>query len=122
MSSKEKCGDSSIRVGNIQNSSGIAIGNGTHVTVNQPQSSTRDEVSALLEDFMRSLELYGDSLSDAKGVRELTAAASTEVALPSPKWHAVHRLLARIAGGVAGIAALTDAINNIQALVTRIMG
>jgi hypothetical protein len=42
------------------------------------------------------------------------------MARSSPKWQAVRRTLTTIAAGVAGVAALTDAINNIQALVARI--
>jgi hypothetical protein len=122
MSRNRRSDDSQIRVGDIQNSIGIAIGNGTHVAVNQPQSSVQDEVSALLDDFIRSLGLYGDSLGDAQGVRQSATAVRAEVARPSPKWQAVRRMLTTIAAGVAGVATLTDAINNIQALVAHIVG
>ena len=120
MSRDRRNDDSQIRVGDIQNSTGIAIGHRTYVAVNQPRPSAQDEVSALLDDFIRSLGLYGDSLGDAQGVRQSAAAARAEVARPSPKWQAVRRMLTTIAAGVAGVAALTDAINNIQAFVAHI--
>jgi hypothetical protein len=112
---------SKFRVGDIQDSTGIAIGNGAYAAVNQPRLSVQDEVVALLDHFIHSLGLYGDSMSDAQGVRQSAAAARAEVARPSPKWQAVRRMLTTIAAGVAGVAALTDAINNIQALVAHIV-
>jgi hypothetical protein len=107
----------SIRVGNIENSTGIAIGNKVSVAVNQPTASLQTEVSALLDEFVQSLERYGDVLADTQSVRRSVAEARAEVASPTPKWQAVRRTLASIAAAVAGVAALTDAISNIQGLV-----
>jgi len=115
--------DSSIiKVGNIQSSTGIAIGNNAHVAINEPGSSPRDEIASLLDEFIRTLESYGDSLVNEQGIRKSATAVRAEIARPSPKWPSVRRGLAMIATSVAGIAALTDAINNIQALVSRITG
>jgi hypothetical protein len=119
MNHNKRIDDYQIRVGNIQDSTGIAIGNEANAVVNQPRPSLQGEVSALLDEFIRSLELYGDYLDDAQGVRQWAARARAEVARPSPKWQAVRHVLATIAAGVAGVAALTDAINNIQALVAH---
>jgi hypothetical protein len=121
MSHDKRNDESHFRVGNIQNSSGIAIGNGARATVNQSHPSERDEVGILLDDFIRSLGLYNDSVADPQGVRESTVEARAEVARPSPKWLEVRRMLTRVSAGVAGVAALTDAINNIQSLVARII-
>jgi hypothetical protein len=121
MSYDKRNGESHIRVGNIQNSTGVAIGNGARATVNQSHPSEREEVDILLDDFIRSLGLYNDSLADPQGVRESAVEARAEVARPSPKWLAVRRMLTRVSAGVAGVAALTDAINNIQSLVARII-
>lgn len=118
--SSEKRGRS-IRIGNIENSTGIAIGDGAHASVIQPQPHMRDELSALLDEFMHSLERYGDAIGDAERVRKSVLDARAEVARPSPKWQAVRQTLTRIAASVAGVAALTDAINNIQALVAHII-
>jgi hypothetical protein len=115
-------GDAQIRVGNIENSTGIAIGYGAHATVNQPRSDAQAEISEMLADFIRSLGRYLDYVEDAEDVQETAIEARIEVTRPSPKWQVVRRMLATIAASVAGVAALTDAINNIQALVERITG
>jgi len=117
-----KRNDESFSIGNIQNSTGIAIGSGAFAAVNQPAPPTRDEVNTLLDDFIRALGVYGASVSDPQGVRETALEARKEVARPSPKWQAVRRMLTTMAAGVAGVAALTDAVNNIQSVVARIIG
>jgi hypothetical protein len=115
-------GDGRITVGNIDNSTGIAIGHGARASVNQPRSDAQDEISEMLADFIRSLGRYLDYVEDAKDIQETAIDARTEVMRPSPKWQVVRRMLTTIAASVAGVAALTDAINNIQALVERIAG
>jgi hypothetical protein len=121
MSRDKRNGESHIRVGNISNSTGIVIGSGSRAIVNQSHLSEQREVGILLDDFINSLELYDHSLADPQFVRESAVEARAEVARPSPKWDSVRPMLARIAAGVTGVAALTDAINNIQSLVGRII-
>jgi Family of unknown function (DUF5955) len=111
----------SIRIGNIENSTGIAVGDGAYAAVNQPKPSMQDEVSALLDEFMQSLERYRDALDDAESVRHSVVEARIEVTRPSPKWQIVRQTLTGIAAAVAGVASLTDAINNIQALVSHVI-
>lgn len=122
MTNNEHSGDFQVTVGDIQGSSGIVIGCGSSAAVNQPQSSAQEEVGALLDDFIRSLGIYIDSLDDAQGVYRSAETARAEIARPYPKWPAVRRLLTTIAASVAGVAALTDAISNMQAIVARIIG
>ncbi len=122
MSHDKHSNETHIRVGNIQNSTGIAIGNAAHTEVNFYEPTARDEVRTLLDDFIDLLTRYSDSLADCYSVRRSAIEARAEVARPSPKWQAVRRMLTTIAAGVAGVAALTDAVNNIQSLVTRITG
>lgn len=110
-----------ITVGNIENSTGIAIGDGTYVAVNQSMPSAQEEISALLDEFIISIGRHGDSLSDAQGVRQAAETLRAEVARPSPKWQTVRRMLTTVAASVGGVAALTGAINNIQALVAHII-
>jgi Family of unknown function (DUF5955) len=111
----------SIRVGNIENSTGIAIGDGARVEVNQSPTPNRGEVSALLDEFINLLDRYREALDDAEGVRQSAIEVRAEIARPSPKWQAVRRALASIATAVGGVAALTDAMNNIQALLAHII-
>lgn len=120
--SPKKHGNSSISVGNIEDSVGVAIGHGSSVSVHQTRSPAQEEIIALLEEFIRSLGSYGNSLSDAREVRESAIAACAEAAEPSPRWHVVRGLLKGIGASVASVAALTDAINNIQVLVAHIVG
>jgi len=98
----------------------FAVGDGANVTVYQHQATPQDEVCALLENFLRSLESHSDAIEDAEGIRESAEMARDEVMRPSPKWQAVRRMLTAIAAGVAGVASLTDAITNIQAIVNGI--
>jgi len=107
-------------VGNIQNSTGIVIGNESSVSVNQTVPSMHVEVIVQLDEFIRSLGSYGNSLTDAHDIRECAAAARAEAAEPTPRWHVVSRLLKRIAASVASVAALTEAISNIQTLIAHI--
>lgn len=121
MSDNRRTSDFRINVGDIENSTGIAIGNNAIVNVNQRQPEWA-ELGALLDAFILSLGRYGDSLGDAQGVQKAAEAARAEVARPSPRWQAVRHKLTTVATGVAGVAALTDAINNMQALVAHIVG
>lgn len=121
MSDNRHSGNFRLNVGNIENSTGVAIGKNVSVEVNQRQPE-RDELSVLLDAFILSLGRYGASLDDAQGVRKAAEAARAEVALPSPRWEAVRHKLTAIATAVSGVAALADAINNIQALVAHIVG
>jgi hypothetical protein len=112
----------SIRVGDISNSTGIAIGTGAQAIVNQRGWAARDGLSTLLSDFILSLGRYRDFLEDAGSVQEAAIDVRTEVARPSPKWQSVRSALTAIAASVTAVATLSDAINNIQALVERIIG
>lgn len=120
--SRKRRGETNISVGNIENSTGIAIGHGSSASVNQLQPFAEHELISLLDEFIRSLRIHSTSIPDAQDVREAAVAARAEVAKPSPKWHVISGLLTRVAAGVTSVAALTDAINNIQALVARITG
>jgi hypothetical protein len=112
---------SGITVGDIKNSTGVAIGQGAHVTVNpQPQPSAQDQVIALLDDFISSLDGYRDSLVDEQGVRRAVTEARAEAGTSSPKWQSVRDKLAAVAKSVAAVAALTEVITNIQALVAHL--
>jgi hypothetical protein len=109
-------------MGNVENSTGIAIGHGAHALVNQTQAAGGSEIGDLLADFIRSLPRYREFIDDEKTVQEVAIDARTEAMRPSPKWSAVRRMLTAISASVASVAALTDAINNIQALVERAIG
>jgi len=118
--SSSKRGDSNFNVGNIENSTGIVIGNESSVSVNQNVQSMHVEVITQLDEFIRSLGSYDNSLADAHDIRECAVAARAEAAETTPRWHVVSRLLKRIAASVASVAALTEAISNIQTLIAHI--
>jgi hypothetical protein len=121
LSKSENGGKGQIRVGNIENSTGIAIGHEAYASVGQSQLNVQGEISGLLTDLIRSLGHYSDYMVDAEAVQRTAADAQAEVGRPSPKWQAVRRMLAAIATSVAGIAALSDAVSNILAIVERII-
>ena len=114
--------DTGIRVGNIASSTGVAVGPGASASVHQSLPSRQAEVHELLQAFARTLGYYQDGVDDAEELRRTVGAAQAEVSSSSPVWSAIRRMLTAIAGSVAGVAALTDAINNIQAIVDRIAG
>jgi len=120
--SQKRRRDASISVGNIENSKGIVIGHESSVSVTHYESSSKQELISLLDEFIDSLGTYSTVLPAVHDVHDVTVAARAEIAKPSPKWRVISGLLAKAATGVAGIAVLTDAINNIQALVSRLAG
>ncbi len=117
---RKKHGGQNITVGDIANSVGIAIGEGASASVNQSSPPTQEELIGLLDEFIRSLGSYDDTLFNSHSIRESAIAARTEAARPSPRWRVIRRLLKGIAASVSGVATLTDAINNLEALVARI--
>lgn len=108
-----------ITVGDITGSTGIAIGNKVSVSVNQ-SPSPREELIALLNAFIQSLGSYENALPNSPAVRAAAEAARAEAEKPSPRWRVIRSSLKGIAASVASVAALTDAINNLEALVAHI--
>jgi hypothetical protein len=78
------------------------------------------DAAAMLDEFIRLLQIHQSSVADAADIRESAVAARAELAEPSPRWHIVRVLLRGIAAGVAGVSALAESINNIQALIAHI--
>ena len=108
---------SNISVGDVHGT-GIVIGHESSVSVNQLPAQR--DAAVLLDEFIQMLARHEGSVTDAAGIRESAAAAQAELAEPSPRWQVVRGLLRGIAAGVAGVSALAEAVNNIQALVAHI--
>lgn len=108
-----------ITVGDITGSTGVAIGTKVSVSVHSPPSP-REEVIALLNAFMQSLGPYENTLPNSPAVRAAAEAARAEAEKRSPRWSVIRSSLRGIAASVASVAALTDAINNLEALVAHI--
>jgi hypothetical protein len=109
---------SGINVGDVQGT-GIVIGHESSASVKLRQPSAQPDAAALLDEFIRLLARHESSVADAAGVRESAAAAKAELAEPSPRWQVVRGLLKGIAAGVAGVSALADTVNKIQALIAH---
>jgi hypothetical protein len=107
---------SAINVGNVEGA-GIVIGHESSASVNLHQSSVQYNAAAMLDEFIRLLQIHQQSGADSADLRESAAAARDELTSLSPRWHIVKGLLRGIAAGVAGISALAEVINNIQALI-----
>lgn len=118
--SRKKSGTSNFNVGNIENSTGIAIGINSTASVNQTLPASQAEIVILLDKFISSLQQYAGSLSDTPDIHASAIAARAEAEKSSPKWPVIRSLLKAIAADVVRIAALTDAVNNIITLVTRL--
>lgn len=109
-----------ITTGNVQGT-GIVIGHGSRASGAPDQlSSAQHDAAAMLDEFIRLLDTHQSSVADAADIRESAAAARAELVEPSPRWHIVRGLLRGIAAGVTGVSALTEAINNIRALVEHL--
>ena len=114
-------GGQNITVGDIKKSKGVVIGSNIDYSYNPPPPPpARDELITLLNAFIESLGPYGDSLSDSPDILEAAEATRAEAEKQSPRWGVIRTWLKGIAASVASVAALTDAINNLQALVDRI--
>lgn len=108
-----------ITVGDISNSTGIAIGPHARASGGQPPPVDAAEVIALLDDLARRVDACAESLENAAGIRESLRAARNETARTAPRWDRVRDALRRVEPAVAGISALAQAVNNIWALVSH---
>lgn len=109
---------SSISVGDVQGT-GIVIGNGSSVSVEVQQSHVQHDAAAMLDEFIRLLEVHQGSVADAAEIRESTAVARTELAGPSPRWPVVRTVLKGVASGVTSVSVLAEAIDKIQTLIAH---
>jgi predicted XRE-type DNA-binding protein len=122
MSNGNVSGDSRITVRDISSSTGVAIGPGARASVSASGLNTRDEITAQLTRFTQQLAFYQDDVENAGDIQQIAADALAESTRPEPKWQAVRRMLTAVGASVAGIAALTDAVDHIQQLVSRMLG
>jgi len=96
---------------------GIAVGPGSSASVKLSQPAMPADLTTELDKFIRLLERYQNEMPDAPSVRESAMEVQSEIGRPSPRWAIVRTLVAGIKASVANVAALTEAINNIQILV-----
>jgi hypothetical protein len=100
---------------------GNVIGDNSSSKVNVSATAPRQqEALALLDEFIRRLAFYENSLRDAHHVRQNVIAARKEIARSAPKWDKVRNMLRGVATGVAGVAALADLINNALSIVKHL--
>ena len=85
-----------------------------HVTAPQ------QEALAVLDVFIRKLDLYENSVGDVHRVRQDALGARMEIAEPVPKWERIRSLLRGVAASVAGVAALSDLVNNALSIVAHL--
>lgn len=99
---------------------GIVIGDNSSVVIGQTQHPMQVELLRKLEEFTDLLAFYESSVEDAPDVLDSLLEAQREVREPEPRWPMLRVSLRRIAASVSGVAALTEAVNNILALLSRI--
>jgi hypothetical protein len=109
---------SKITVGDVQGT-GIVIGNHSSVSVELQKSHLRHDATAMLDEFIRLLEVHQSSVADAAEIHESAAVARAELDKPSPRWQVVRTVLRGIAAGVTSVSALAEAIDKIQALIAH---
>ncbi len=110
---------SSIKVGDIQGT-GIVIGNDSSVSIELPQSRVQHDAAAMLDEFIRLLEVHQGAVADAAGIRDAAEVARAELAGPSPRWQVVRAVLRGVASGVTSVSALAEAVDKIQALIAHV--
>jgi hypothetical protein len=108
-----------ISVGDITNSTGVAIGPGARSSVRQQAPADAAQVAAMLRELTGLIDAHAGELGDAGPVREAVAAACEEAASPRPRWPRVTAMLGLIGPAVARVAELTEAVANIRALIPR---
>jgi hypothetical protein len=113
----KKSQHSSNRVGNITNSTGVAIGTRAHAEVNQQSPIDATQVITMLDDLSRSIDIYAASLQDAATVRKSVEDARREAAKQPARWGTVRHLLQQIQPAVVRISDLATAVSNILALI-----
>jgi predicted phosphoribosyltransferase len=110
---------SRITVGDVQGT-GIVIGNHSSVSVDLQQSRVQHDAAAMLDEFIRLLEVHQSSVADAAEIRESAAVARAELDSPSPRWHVVRTVLRGVSTGVTSVAALAEAVDKVQALIAHL--
>jgi hypothetical protein len=114
--SKKRQG-SNFTVGDISNSTGIAIGPGARASVNQRSTVNAAEVIAMLDNLARKVDVYAASLEDAADIQESLLDARSEASRATPRWYRVREVLEHVQPFLAGAKALSDIVDNIRALV-----
>ncbi|HSZ38497.1 MAG TPA: DUF5955 family protein [Trebonia sp.] len=109
-----------ISVGNITGSSGIAIGHHAQASsVRQSSPTDPERIAAMLETLADQINAHADDLADAEPAREAAEVARAEAASQAPRWTRVRSMLRLIGPAVAGVAELTQAVDNIRELIPR---
>jgi hypothetical protein len=98
----------------------FAAGDGATINVGTQQIPLQDEA---LRELRRFIALLPNGAAEIKSPDEVEAnARAAEAALSKKKLNRerIENLITRVAAGVAGVAALTNAIEAVQAAVTRL--
>lgn len=114
-------GDSDARIRSISISGhGNVIGDNSSSMVNIHATAPQQEALAVLDEFIRKLGLYENRIGDFHRIRQDALDARTEIAEPLPKWKRIRSLLRGLAPSVAGVAALSDLVNNALSIVAHL--
>jgi hypothetical protein len=120
-SEKDSDSVSYFSVGDISRSSDVVIGNHSAIIKGESLTQVQRELLGKLDEFMALLSRHADSVEDAASVRQSVAEAESEVRKPSPRWSIVRTLLRGVAAPVAGVAALTEVINNALGILSHLV-
>jgi hypothetical protein len=109
--------------GSRQNMSVVINGDGNVIGDNSSSYVSKTappEILAALNDFIVSLARYAHDVPDSHRVRADAEAARSELAKPKPRWDRVRDALGKVANGVAGVAALSDLVNNVITMLPHL--
>jgi hypothetical protein len=107
------------RIGNIE-AANVAVGKGATINVGAQQIALQDEA---LQELRRFIALLPAQAAEINKPHEVEAnARAAEVALREKRLdrRRIQDLITKIAAGVLGVATLTNAIEAVQAAVTRL--
>lgn len=108
-------------VGDIIGSSDVVIGNNSAIVKGESLPQVRHELLSKLDQLMSLLDGHAGSVEDVAGLREALEEAESEVRKPSPRWSIVRALLRGFVAPVAGVAALTEVLNNVLEIVSHLV-
>jgi hypothetical protein len=97
------------------------VGHHSRATVQQNTGAGRDEIVALLNEFLAKLDETDLPQGSPESLRELAEAARDLASEPKPKWHAVRTMVATIADHLPKASALTIIITNVQTLIGHLV-
>ncbi|MBX6386384.1 MAG: hypothetical protein IRZ07_25985 [Microbispora sp.] len=104
--------------GGTVNSGAMAAGPGARAVHNVTASPVRyEQIQVLLEEIRRLMAAHADSVEDLESAREEVRRVGAELEKPKPDRTTLSSVLERLAGRVASVSTLAEAVANLTKLI-----